>query len=116
MRTTVLSETRPAAGLWLIRVLRGSLGLGECLGETAGRANVLLETVPRTLVPDPGASSKENDPLTVASQVRALARLRRQLCRIEALSSLPQPERDRRDLARKRHTGQLFPHSAGNHA
>jgi hypothetical protein len=116
MRTTVLSETRSEAGLWLIRVLRGGLELGKCLGETAGRANGLLETAPRTLVPDPGAISKENDPRIVASQIRALARLRGQLGRIEALSSLPQPERDRHDLARKRHTGQLFPHSAGNHA
>jgi len=90
-RTTVLSETRPEAGLRLIQVLRGGLELDECLGETAGRANGLLETAPRTLVPDPGAYSKENDPLTVALQVRALARLCRQLCRIEALSSLPQP-------------------------
>ena len=61
-RTTVLSETRHEAGLRLIRVLRGGLELGEYLGETAGRVNVLLETVPRTLVPDPGASSEENVP------------------------------------------------------
>ena len=55
MRTMVLSETRPEAGLRLFRVLRGGLELGECLGETAGRANVLLETTPRTRVPDPEA-------------------------------------------------------------
>ena len=52
-RTTVLSETRPAAGLTLLRVLRGGLELGEDLGVTAGRANDLLEPAPRTLVPDP---------------------------------------------------------------
>jgi hypothetical protein len=62
MRTMVLSETRHGAGLRLIRVLRGGLELGECLGETAGRANGLLETVPHTLVPDPGAVGEGNVP------------------------------------------------------
>jgi hypothetical protein len=61
-RTMVLSEARPEAGLRLIQVLRGGLELGEYLGETAGRVNGLLETAPRTLVPDPGAYSKENAP------------------------------------------------------
>gem|GEM_PF-4201540 len=46
----------------LFRVLRGGLELGECLGETASRANVLLETAPRTLVPDPGAVGEGNVP------------------------------------------------------
>jgi hypothetical protein len=32
LRTTVLSETRHAAGLTLLRVLRRGLELGECLG------------------------------------------------------------------------------------
>ena len=37
-RTTVLSETRPEAGLTLVRVLRGGLELGEYLGRLrAGR-------------------------------------------------------------------------------
>ena len=57
-RTTVLSETRHAAGLTLLRVLRGGLELGEYLGLTAGRANGLLETAPRTLVPDPESRSE----------------------------------------------------------
>ena len=45
----------PEAGLTLIRVLREGLWLDECLGLTVGRANDLVETAPRTLVPDPGA-------------------------------------------------------------
>ena len=61
-RTTVLSETRPGAGLTLLRVLRGGLALDECLGVTAGRANGPLETAPRTLVPDPGAVGEGNVP------------------------------------------------------
>ena len=40
-------------GLMLLRVLRGGLRLGECLGVTHGRANDLLETAPRTLVREP---------------------------------------------------------------
>jgi len=47
----VLSETRHGAGLTLLRVLRGSLGLDECLGVTAGRANDFVETAPRNRVP-----------------------------------------------------------------
>ena len=62
MRTMVLSETRHEAGLRLFRVLRGGLELIEYLGETVGRANVLLETTPRTLVPDPGAVGQGSDP------------------------------------------------------
>ena len=52
----------PRAGLTLVRVLRGGLELGECLGVTAGRANGSLETAPRTLVPDPGAVGEEQAP------------------------------------------------------
>jgi len=58
----VLSETRHAAGLTLLRVLRGGLELGECLGLTAGRANGLLETAPRTLVPDHESRSEATWP------------------------------------------------------
>src|SRR4051794_14093224 len=47
VRTTVLSETRLlGAGLTLLRVLRGGLELGECLGRL-GRANDSNETSPR---------------------------------------------------------------------
>ncbi len=53
----VLSETRHGAGLTLLRVQRGGLELGECLGVTAGRANGPVETAPRTIVPDRGASA-----------------------------------------------------------
>ena len=66
------------AGLSLIRVLREGLWLDECLGVTVSRANDLLETAPRTLVPDPGAVAEGNAP-TAASWIRALARLHRQL-------------------------------------
>jgi hypothetical protein len=45
----VLSETRRDAGLLLLRVLRGGLQLGECLGRTARRADEPLETAPRTV-------------------------------------------------------------------
>jgi len=62
-RAMVLSETRPReAGLTLVRVLRGGLGLGECLGGLRGRANELLETAPRTRVPDPGAAGEGTSP------------------------------------------------------
>jgi len=50
------------AGLSLIRVLREGLWLGECLGVTVSRANDLVETGPRTLVPDPGAVAEGNVP------------------------------------------------------
>jgi len=49
-------------GLSLIRVLREGLWLDECLGVTVSRANDLLETAPRTLVPDPGADAEGNAP------------------------------------------------------
>ena len=58
----VPSETRHAAGLTLLRVLRGGLELGECLDLTAGRANGLLETAPLTLVPDPESRSEGTVP------------------------------------------------------
>jgi hypothetical protein len=50
------------AGLTLLRVLRGGLELGKCLGGLHGRANDLLETAPRTLVPDSGAVGEGNAP------------------------------------------------------
>jgi len=50
-----ISDSAVWAGLTLVRVLRGGLELGECLGGLRGRANELLETAPRTRVPDPGA-------------------------------------------------------------
>ena len=55
-QTIVLSETRPEAGLTLLRVLRGGLELGECLDGTISRANDLLETAPRTVVRGSGAT------------------------------------------------------------
>ena|SRR5215212_408950 len=49
----VLSETcARGRSLSLGLVIRGSLWLGECLGETAGQANVLPETHPRTIGSD----------------------------------------------------------------
>ena len=50
------------AGLTLLRVLRGGLGLDECLGMTVGRANVLVETAPRTVVREPRAAMRERNP------------------------------------------------------
>jgi hypothetical protein len=50
------------AGLSLIRVLREGLWLDECLGVTVSRANDLVETGPRTLVPDPGAVAEGSVP------------------------------------------------------
>ena len=61
-QTIVLSETRPEAGLTLLRVLRGGLELGECLGGTVSRANGLLETAPRTVVRGSGATSEGTVP------------------------------------------------------
>ena len=51
----VLSETRREAGLTLLRVLRGGLPLGECLGGTDCRADDLLETAPRTVARGSGS-------------------------------------------------------------
>ena len=115
LRTMVLSETRHEAGLTLLRILRGGLELPECLGETVNRAIRCVETIPRTLVLDLEPLAKE-PAHTVASQIKDLLYSRRQLGRIEALSSLPQPQCDRRNLAGKRHACQLLPHSAGDHA
>ena len=56
-QTMVLSETRRGAGLTLLRVLRGGLELGECLGETVSRAYDLLETAPRTVVRGSGVEA-----------------------------------------------------------
>jgi len=61
-RTMVLSETRPRAGLTLLRVLRGGLGLSECLGVTGAGRNVHDETVPRTVVRESGAAARETSP------------------------------------------------------
>src|ERR1019366_1281477 len=44
--------------------------------------------------------------------IRASYRLRRQFVRIPELSFLPEPERDRRDLARQRHFGQFLAYAA----
>src|SRR6266581_3884246 len=54
-QTMVLSETRPGAGLTLLRVLRRGLELGEYLGPTADWANENCETALRTRVPVPEA-------------------------------------------------------------
>jgi len=55
-RTTVLSETRHAAGLLLFRVLRGGLRLCKYLGKTAGRAKRKERDFPSH--PRPGSSSR----------------------------------------------------------
>ncbi len=78
-----------SAGLTLIRVLRGCLWLESCLGVTDGRANVSLETGPRTQVPDPEAVGKGNAPHQTPRGVRALARLHRQQRWIVAFSCFP---------------------------
>src|SRR5882724_908217 len=72
----------PEAGLTLVRVLRRGLELGECLGSTALR----------TLRPGTGSGRRGDVPRRVA--VPALARWRRQLGRIVALSFFPEPERE----------------------
>ena len=114
LRTMVLSETRHEAGLTLLRILRGGLGLPECLGETVNRAIRCVETIPRTLVLDLEPSAKE-PAHTVASQIQDLLYSRRQLGRIEAFSSLPQPQCDRGNLAGQRHPGQFLPHTSSDH-
>lgn len=49
----VLSETRARwRGLTLVLVIRGGLRSVEYLGETAGQANTLAETSPRTIGSD----------------------------------------------------------------
>jgi hypothetical protein len=53
----VLSETHSSdrrflEGLWLLLVIRRGLWLGECLGVTDCRADVLYETYLRTFVSD----------------------------------------------------------------
>jgi hypothetical protein len=73
LQTMVLSETRPEAGLTLLRVLRGGLGLGECLGGTASRANDLLETAPRTGVRGFGSHWRGDRPAPGHSNARAMA-------------------------------------------
>src|SRR6266576_1880278 len=61
-QTMVLSETRPGAGLTLVRVLRRGLELGECLGPTADWANENCETALRTRVPVLGAVAEGTSP------------------------------------------------------
>ena len=68
-QTMVLSETRPEAGLTLLRVWRGGLELGECLGETAGRADDLLETAPRTGVRGFGSQWRGDHPAPERSKL-----------------------------------------------
>ena len=51
-----------AAGLTLFRVLREGLWLGECLGMTEDRADDLVETASRTLVPDLEVDGEWNAP------------------------------------------------------
>src|SRR2546428_2873450 len=113
-QTMVLSETRQGAGLTLVRVLRRGLELGECLGLTANRANENYETALRTFVPAPEAVAEETFPRRFA--LPALARWRRQLGRIVALSFFPEPERECRELAGERQARQFFPRAARQHA
>ena len=54
----------------LFRVLRGGLEFLKYLGMTAGRANEVNETAPRTLVPDPRATGEGNRPRTADLGVR----------------------------------------------
>src|SRR6266540_595513 len=110
----VLSETRHGAGLTLLQVLRRGLELGECLGPTADRANWNYETALRTLVPVPQAVAEGTSPRRL--EAPALARWRRQLGRIVALSFLPESERERRELAGERQTRQFLPRAASHHA
>ena len=58
LQTMVLSETRPKAGLTLLRVLRGSLQLGECLGETEAGPTTCLRLPPAPSSGDSGALAR----------------------------------------------------------
>jgi hypothetical protein len=68
---------------------------------TADRANENSETALRTFVPISGAAA-EGIIQAAASRYRMLARCRRQLGRIVALSFLPEPEREGGELAGER--------------
>src|SRR3990172_7350468 len=85
-----IGDSAVEAGLTLVRVLRGGLGLGEYLGLTARPGERIARDCPSHPRPDLGAIG-EGTSHTAASGIRALARLHRQLRRIEALSFLPQP-------------------------
>jgi hypothetical protein len=62
----VLSETRARwRGLTLVLVIRGGLRSVECLGETAGQANTLAETSPRTIGSDRARTSRRSSVLSV---------------------------------------------------
>jgi hypothetical protein len=50
VRTMVLSETRPVGRPDAFSGSAGGLQLGECLGETVGRANYKFETAPAPIV------------------------------------------------------------------
>ena len=76
-RTTVLSETRPEAGLTLFRVLREGLRLDESLSRmTAGR-NASIETASRTHVPDSASPARAMPHRLAASVPDASALARR---------------------------------------
>src|SRR2546421_10806969 len=74
---------------------------------TAGRAKLLLETHPRTFVSD-AIARRFMSFLTRRRLIRASCRLHHQFVRIPELSFLPEPQRDRRDLARQRDFGQFL--------
>src|SRR5216684_584897 len=79
---------------------------------TAGRAKLCDETHPRTFVSDTMDGTARASSLDVVHLIRALCRLHRHLVRIPELSFLPEPERDRRDLARQRNFGQFLAYAA----
>src|SRR5882672_3926580 len=99
----------PEAGLTLVRVLRRGLELGECLGSTADRANENYDCPPH---PCPGTGSCRRGDVPRRVAVPALARWRRQLGRIVALSFFPEPEREGRELAGERQARQFLPRAA----
>ena len=64
----VLSETRARwRGLTLVLVIRGGLRSVECLGQTAGQANTLAETSPRTIGSDRARTSRRVLPYSQSS-------------------------------------------------
>src|SRR5437870_10407961 len=114
-QTTVLSETRHGAGLTLLRVLRRGprvrrVPRRDC--SPGGLELSRLPSAPSSWYREPPARRDAHRRLGA----RPLARWRGQLCRIVAFSFLPEPERERRELASERQTRQFLSRPTRDHA